>query len=260
MSTEDMKRREFIKKIAGFGVLGLACGAGIYAAPELKTKEVRLRPPGAVPEDQFLQMCIKCGQCLQVCPYNAIELEGISGGASEGMAFIDPRSRGCYLCPAFPCMLACPTGALDHFHNNINYVHMGMAYITDINSCLALNNKKVPESEFGRIYSHSHYLSATEIANKEVIISGNESEQARLEQDILLELDKFRDQTCSICASLCPYPTPLDAIGMIKHKDGHIPEIREACVGCGACVELCPVDIIKIEPWKTYSDIYGSKG
>jgi ferredoxin-type protein NapG len=32
------------------------------------------------------------------------------------------------------------------------------------------------------------------------------------------------------------------------------------CNGCGACVELCPTDVIKIIPRKTYADIYGDKG
>jgi len=168
MSIENIKRRKFVKKMTGLGVLGFASGAGLYFAPDLRANRLILRPPGAVSENRFLELCIKCGQCLQVCPYDSIELEGIKGGAGEGMAFINPSKRGCYLCPAFPCMLACPSGALDHSHDNIKYV----------------------------------------------------------------------------------------AIGMVKSGKGHIPEIREACVGCGACVELCPVEILKVIPRESYNNIY----
>ncbi len=46
-------------------------------------------------------------------------------------------------------------------------------------------------------------------------------------------------------------------IGMVEIADGKLaPEIRDACNGCGACVELCPVDIIKIIPRKSYKEVY----
>ena len=256
MNLEDKKRRKFIKQTTGIGILGLISGAGIYLAPSLKASEPILRPPGAVSEEQFLKLCIKCGQCLQVCPYDAIELEDIDGGASVGMAYLTPQARGCYLCEAFPCMLACPTGALDHEHDNIKYVDMGIAIINDINSCLAISNKKPPKSSIDDIYEHTKILSPKEQRSKKVEISGLENEKEKLQKDALVKLDGLKDKACSLCASMCPFPTPEDAIGMINYKDGLIPEIREACVGCGVCVEMCPVDIIKIIPRKTYKDAY----
>ena len=44
---------------------------------------------------------------------------------------------------------------------------------------------------------------------------------------------------------------------MVSKNGGLLPEIREACVGCGACVELCPTNVLKIVPRATYADIYG---
>lgn len=257
MSLEDKKRRKFIRQMTGLGALGVGASAGIYFAPNLKSSELILRPPGAISEDQFLKLCIKCGQCLQVCPYDAIELEDIDGGASVGMAFIDPSKRGCYLCEAFPCMLACPTGALDHEHDNIKYVDMGIAVINDIDSCLALSNKKVPQSAIDNIYNHTKILSSTEQSSKKVDIRGDEKEKEKLQKEVLAKLDKEKDKPCTLCATMCPFPTPTDAIGMIKHDGGLIPEIREACVGCGVCVEMCPVDIIKVIPRESYANIYG---
>jgi ferredoxin-type protein NapG len=257
LTLEDKKRRKFVRQMTGLGVLGVAASAGIYFAPNLKSSELILRPPGAVSEDQFLKLCIKCGQCLQVCPYDAIELEDIDGGASVGMAFIDPSKRGCYLCEAFPCMLACPTGALDHEHDNIKYVDMGIAVINDINACLALTNKNVPQSAIDNIYKHTKILSSTELNSKKVDVRGDENEKEKLQKEVLVKLEKTKDKPCDLCATMCPFPTPTDAIGMIKKDGGLIPEIREACVGCGVCVEMCPVDIIKIIPAESYSNIYG---
>src|SRR5881394_339029 len=34
-----------------------------------------LRPPGALPEDQFLSTCSRCAKCVQVCPAECIKLD-----------------------------------------------------------------------------------------------------------------------------------------------------------------------------------------
>jgi len=253
----DKKRRNFLKGAGGLSILALASGAGIYFAPKLISDKKLLRPPGAVAEEEFLKLCIKCGQCLQVCPYDSIKLEDLASGASVGMAYINPLERGCYLCSAFPCILACPTGALDHEKDELKYIHMGMAVIVNESACLALENKKVPNSAIDRIYDHTKVISASEKANHKVEITGTESEKQELQKKVLEKLDKFRDKACTICADMCPYtPDPQAAIGMVKKGGGLIPEIRDACVGCGVCVELCPTQVLQIVPRATYDDIY----
>ena len=258
MSLDEKKRRDFIKQITGLGVLAIAAGAGIYAAPKLIADDLLLRPPGAVDEDAYRNLCIKCGQCLQVCPYDSILLEDIDGGATMGMAYIDPTKRGCYLCEAFPCMLACPTGALDHEQDNIKYVHMGVAVIVNESACLAQQGKVVPNSAIDKIYDHTKILSDQEHAEHKVFMRGDEDEKEELQKKVLEDLDKFRGKECTICVDMCPFhPDPKVAIGMISKNGGLLPEIREACNGCGACVELCPTQVLKIEPRATYKDIYG---
>lgn len=254
---ESKKRRNFLKGVGGFSLVALATGAGIYFAPKLKSDKLLLRPPGAVPEDDFLKLCIKCGQCLQVCPYDSIKLEDVSGGASVGMAYINPLERGCYLCSAFPCILACPTGALDHEKDELKYVHMGMAVIVNESACLALTNKKVPDSAIDRIYEHTKVISSSERAKHKVEMTGSESEKQELQKKVLQNLEKFRGKECTICADMCPYtPDTSLAIGMVKKDGGLIPEIREACVGCGVCVELCPTQVLNIVPRASYEEIY----
>lgn len=257
MKNEETKRRNFFKNIMGLGVLTVVSGAGIYFAPKLKAHSPLLRPPGAVEEDDFLKLCIKCGQCLQVCPYDSILLEDIEGGASLGMAYIDPHKRGCYLCEAFPCILACPTGALEHEHDNIKYVKMGVAVLSDVNGCLALKNKKVPDSAIDRIYDHTKVLTKEERESKKVVLTGAETEKEELQKKVLQKLEKFRGESCTICADMCPFiPDPKLAIGMVKKGEGLIPEIREACVGCGVCVELCPTQVLNIIPREDYASVY----
>ncbi len=262
MADSAKKRREFMKQMTGLGVLGLAAVGGIFGASYLKAETPRLRPPGAVPEEEFIGLCIKCGQCLQVCPYDSILLEDIDGKVGVGMAYIEPRERGCYLCEAFPCILACPSGALDHEHDSIELVHMGIAVVHNPEGCLAKTGKPVPDAAIDRIYEHTKVLSDEERREHKVIPDPTDPEKTVLQKQLLQKLEKHRgEQPCTICADMCPFhPDPSKAIGMVDAKGGGLlPEIREMCNGCGACVELCPADVIKVIPRKSYAEIYGGK-
>ena len=96
-----------------------------------------LRPPGALAERGFRSSCIKCGQCVQVCPYHSIYLLDITHLFDIGTPVIDAKERGCYLCGALPCVLACPSGALSHETNEPKKVAMGIAVIENLDACLA---------------------------------------------------------------------------------------------------------------------------
>jgi len=260
VSNDEKKRRQFMKQAVGLGVLGIVATGGIWAVKEFKMTKGRLRPPGAVPEEQYLSMCIKCGQCLQVCPYDSIMLEDIDGKVGVGTAYINPLERGCYLCEAFPCVLACPTGALDHEANVIEKVHMGMAIVVNESACLAIEKKKVTSEMIGRIYDHTKVISEIERKNRKVEMYANDPEKVILQKELLEKLSGQEGKSCSLCADLCPFePDPSRAIGMILKDGGLFPEIREACVGCGVCVELCPTKVLQILPYATYADVYEKK-
>jgi ferredoxin-type protein NapG len=72
-------------------------------------KDLWLRPPGALAEKAFLDTCSRCGECVKVCPAEAIHIaENVAGGAP----FIDADTRACVACDGLHCMSSCPTGAL----------------------------------------------------------------------------------------------------------------------------------------------------
>ncbi|MFW9625992.1 MAG: 4Fe-4S dicluster domain-containing protein [Sulfurospirillum sp.] len=235
------ERREFIQ-YSTLGLLGLVLGGGFVVAPFLKAEENRLRPPGSVEENRFLALCIKCGQCLQVCPYHSIELADFAKGYGMGTPYIDARKRGCYLCSALPCVLACPTGALDHHTEKPTDVKMGIAVLVSPKTCLAVTKQPVPKESIERIYMHPH--------------------TRELEEDILKKLSSFENKPCTICADMCPLPNPINAIEMITTQSGITkPKINSGCVGCGVCEELCPATqaAIIIKPRETYETYYTQK-
>jgi len=82
------------------------------AAPTVRAMPtIWLRPPGALPEQQFRDTCSKCGDCVQVCPAQCIKIDpdGVKGG---GVPYIDVDTMPCVMCDGLLCMHNCPTGAL----------------------------------------------------------------------------------------------------------------------------------------------------
>lgn len=241
MANTKEERRNFIK-FSTLGLLGLALGGGIIISPYALQAEMRLRPPGAVPEEEFLALCIKCGQCLQVCPYHSIKLADMAKGHGVGTPYIDARERGCYACSAVPCVLACPSGALDHAVEKPADIQMGIAVLEFPNKCLAITNTPVPKGHSQRIHNFTNA----------------QNNVTQLERDVLDKLDAFEGKQCTICADMCPIPNPLSAIAMTPFEEGKKPEVYDGCIGCGVCEELCPANeaAIVIKPRLTYEDYY----
>jgi len=107
-----------------------------------------LRPPAAIDEKNFIKACIKCGTCVEACPYDTLKLAAPGDNIPVGTPFFEPREIPCYMCPDIPCVPVCPSGALDISKvtdgsveknlekPNINKAKMGVAMI-DQESCLA---------------------------------------------------------------------------------------------------------------------------
>ena len=131
-------RRQFLldaaKMACGTGLLGL--GLGFYAKQAKSLPELALRPPGALPEDDFLGACIRCGLCVRDCPYNTLELARPETPVATGTPYFTARNVPCEMCEDIPCVKACPTGALDPALTDINQARMGLAVLIDHETCL----------------------------------------------------------------------------------------------------------------------------
>ncbi|GGF79831.1 ferredoxin-type protein NapG [Paracoccus acridae] len=94
-----------------------------------------MRPPGAQPEDDFLAACVRCGLCVQACPYGTLSLAEWGQEPPVGTPFFTPREVPCYMCRDVPCARACPTGALDS-EIAIRDADMGVAVLVGHEDCL----------------------------------------------------------------------------------------------------------------------------
>ena len=110
-------RRQFLQA----GLAGMACAAAsmldlnslqLPAATGLLRPSTLIRPPGAVPEENFLRLCLRCGACMQACPSNGLQptyfLAGLAGIFSPVLV---PR-RGPCVAGCNACGQVCPSHAL----------------------------------------------------------------------------------------------------------------------------------------------------
>ena len=95
-----------------------------------------IRPPGSLAEADFNARCIKCGQCVDACPYDTLKLATADAGIPIGTPYFIPKDIPCYMCDDIPCLEVCPTGAINPELKDIKDSRMGLAVI-DIENCLS---------------------------------------------------------------------------------------------------------------------------
>ncbi|MBD3267483.1 4Fe-4S dicluster domain-containing protein, partial [bacterium] len=71
-----------------------------------------VRPPGSVAEEEFLGKCVRCGECMKVCPTNCIQPAQLQAGMEgQWTPVMDYTIGNCeYECSL--CGQVCPTGAI----------------------------------------------------------------------------------------------------------------------------------------------------
>lgn len=135
---ESISRREFFTRLAQGAALA-ATGGLVWSyllRQQARAAPEAIRPPGARTGADFLARCIKCGQCVDACPYDTLRLATVAAGAPVGTPYFLARETPCYLCENIPCVAACPTGALDPALRDIRDARMGLAVI-DTENCLS---------------------------------------------------------------------------------------------------------------------------
>lgn len=196
-----LTRRQFLGQARLLGLVPIL--------PVLADQPV-IRPPGA--GHDFLARCIRCGKCMEACPYDSIRMFGLTAGALIHTPYVDPLKTPCYLCQQrgsdgkdhpiseyLRCGESCPTGALQRI----------------VNDKLVLAH--VPEE----------YKMGTSYLNRELCLA-------------------WQYDSCGECYYNCPLkdwalkdrPPGEQEFG----GSGIRPYVDpEYCIGCGMCNFVCPV-------------------
>jgi polyferredoxin len=157
-----------------------------------------IRPPGALPEKAFLELCQRCGQCMKVCPTNVIN----PTLGEAGMAgFWTPRlimTQGyCeYTCTL--CGSVCPTGAISEITAKEKIekpIKIGSAYV-DRGRCLPWSGNAPC------IVCEEHCpTSPKAIYLVKDVVSGADGKKLKVQ---LPFVDLIRCVGCGICENKCP--------------------------------------------------------
>lgn len=135
----------------------MAMGSGLFAAGLFRTNirsprsdgrekplldSELVRPPGALPEAEFLTRCIRCGECMKACATNTLQPTWLKAGL-EGIfsPIVVPRLAACSVACTV-CGKVCPTGAIrDLPLFEKKHAKIGTAWI-DRESCLVWGRDK----------------------------------------------------------------------------------------------------------------------
>ncbi len=110
---------------AGGGCL-CALGAGLYSKSASALPAQALRPPGALPEADFLAACVRCGLCVRDCPYDTLRLADLGDPVAAGTPYFDAAQASLRDVRGHPLRQGLPTGALDRELTDINKAQMGL--------------------------------------------------------------------------------------------------------------------------------------
>lgn len=273
ITNPDVSRRGFVISLA----------SGVLAVPAIRLSNKIganwdhrvIRPPGSLAEPEFLKSCIKCGQCMRVCPTNVIQPGGLDDGLENlWTPILNNRigSSGCQLnCTA--CGQVCPTAAirpitLDEKLGRGSFagagpIKIGAAFF-DRNRCLpwAMDKPCIVCEENCPVSPKAIYTQESFNTVRDGVLTVRKAAGNTIEVEQTLIPGKFAtgDYYCALApddrvkiAANTENSIELSAARNIENipAPGARIEIQvrlqkpyvdiEKCIGCGVCEHECPV-------------------
>jgi ferredoxin len=184
---------------------GLALGATFSAGDdfEVNANPLTIRPPGSVAESGFLAKCIRCGQCMRVCPNNALHPTLLEAGFEAIWTPILIARIGYCEPTCTLCGQVCPTGA-----------------IAELTLKQKVGDKDTPPTRIGTAFIDQGRCLPWAMATPCIVC---EEWCPTTPKSIYLREEMVRDSQGREVLVKRPYVAP------------------HFCTGCGACEFACPV-------------------
>jgi polyferredoxin len=225
----ELKRRKLVTSLAvGAGMLPLLRSTTGLA---VETDSRLIRPPGALDEPDFLARCVRCGECMKVCPNNALHPTLMEGGIEAlWTPVVVPRvgycEPNCVLCGQ-----VCPSGAIWELTEAEKLGTAGATSSPDSTASPAesIAPPREPSLETGT-------------AGRPVKIGTAFYDRGRC-------LPWAMATECIVCEEWCPASPKAITLQSVDVVDsqGVVKTVRQPsvdpkrCTGCGACEFACPV-------------------
>ncbi|MES1188309.1 MAG: 4Fe-4S binding protein [Myxococcales bacterium] len=213
----DLQRRTVMASAAAGAVAIPAMRIANW--PDKAYSEKVIRPPGSVEEREFLERCIRCAECMKVCPNNALHPAFFEAGL-EGLwtPILIPRIGYCeYSCVL--CGQVCPTGAIQKI---TEFQKTGRDDKT--------GKEQKPISMGTAMYDHGRCLPWA-MATPCIVC----------EEFCPTSPKAIWAEEVEIPKRASKYVAKGEALAMetIKVQRPHVDP--SLCIGCGACEKVCPI-------------------
>lgn len=211
IAAPDLARRTVVASAAAGAVAIPALRLANW--PDKAYSEKVIRPPGSVEERDFLERCIRCAECMKVCPNNALHPAFFEAGL-EGLwtPILVPRIGYCeYSCVL--CGQVCPTGAIQKIDEKAK-MGIGQKPIT-LGTAMYDQGRCLPWSMATPCIVCEEFCPTSPKA-----IWAEEVEVAKRESKYAAE------------GAHAPMTT-------VRVQRPHVDPTL--CIGCGACEKVCPI-------------------
>jgi polyferredoxin len=186
-----MGRRVFLGGLAGGLLL-----ARLFRFREPAAQARLLRPPGIRSEEEFLEKCVRCGECMKVCLRSALYPTFLNAGV-EGLYTpqLIPRLGYCeYNCTL--CGQVCPTGAIPELPKEEKKREVIGKAVFDKNHCIPFARR------LDCIVCEEHCpIPSKAIRSETVTLTGFNGSRVEVKLPYVVE-DLCNG--CGICENVCP--------------------------------------------------------
>lgn len=239
-----------------------ACGACVSAC---KTGAIHLTSSGneevhsEIDEDK----CVRCGYCFRSCPTDAIKYGEILPRTVSGGRAIVVNQKDCIGC--MTCTRVCPSRGAINVGKTSKLPYIDPSYCARCEDCMEVcPSSAIKYSSRKKAYESFNKIRSLEIASglidKDIKklsndISRIDSILANIVNDLSSNTEnEFEiNVTDRIIKELEDIISPNISVVEIKDLVEYFPPIRrikvfeDSCIGCGKCINICPVNAIWLE-------------